>query len=396
MVRSRGPILVLGMVARHPLAGIAWQAIHHLVGLRSLGWDPYYVEDSGAWPGYAGASAGVAWLAGVMRRFGFEDRWALVDCSRSGRFAGDEWHLRSDVEVHGLSRGRLDALYREAEAILNLCGATRPRAEHRRGPRLVYLQTDPGAEQVGAAAGDPAAIDFLRCHDVLFTYGENLGAPDCPLPVERLTWKRTRPPVVPGLWDAPCDPAAPCFTTVATWRNKGGDTVIGGETYVWSKHVNFLRFRDLPRRTGCRLCLALGDAGPEVEAQLRAAGWSVVDARAISADPDAYRAFIRASRGEFSIAKDIYVRPRSGWFSDRSVCYLAAGKPVVMQDTGFGKFIPTGEGLFAFSTLEEAADALARIEADYPAHSTAARRIAAEHFDAHVVLRQLLAEAGLD
>jgi glycosyltransferase involved in cell wall biosynthesis len=132
-----------------------------------------------------------------------------------------------------------------------------------------------------------------------------------------------------------------------------------------------------------------------VEARLRAAGWALTDPRPISGDVGAYRDFITGSRGEFTVAKDIYVRPRSGWFSDRSVCYLAAGKPVVTQETGFSKFVPTGEGLFAYSTLEEAVDALARINADYPRHGGAARRIAAEHFAAGPVLKRLLAAADL-
>jgi hypothetical protein len=132
-----------------------------------------------------------------------------------------------------------------------------------------------------------------------------------------------------------------------------------------------------------------------VEARIRAAGWELVDPAPISRDIDAYRDFIYGARGEFTVAKDIYVRPRSGWFSDRSVCYLAAGKPVVTQDTAFGKFVPTGEGLFAYATMEEAVDALARIDADYARHGAAARRIAAEHFGAAPVLGRLLADAGL-
>jgi hypothetical protein len=137
-------------------------------------------------------------------------------------------------------------------------------------------------------------------------------------------------------------------------------------------------------------------ADAAVEARVRGAGWDLVDPRPVSADIDAYREFVYGSRGEFTVAKDIYVRPKSGWFSDRSVCYLAAGKPVVTQDTGFGKFVPTGQGLFAYSTMEEAREALDRIDADYAAQGVAARKIAAEHFGAETVLRQLLADAGLD
>ncbi len=381
-------LIVLGIVGQYPMAGVAWQAIHYLIGLRRLGWEVFYVEDSGATPydprqktrtedmAYA-----VGYLADIMRRIGFADHWAYVE-----GLVGP---------THGLSRTRLDALYREAAGILNLCGATAPRPEHRQGARLIYIETDPVYEQLRIAAGDESSLAFLRSHDVLFTYGENLGASDCPVPLEGFTWKTTRPPVVLEEWAAPPDPGARYFTSIASWENKGKDITFRGETYQWSKHVNFLRFLDLPRRTPARFRLAMNPGSVAVEARVRAAGWELTDPEPVSGDLDAYRDFIRASRGEFTVAKDIYVRPRSGWFSDRSVCYLAAGKPVVTQDTGFGKFVPTGEGLLAYSTMEEAVEALARVDADYAAHSTAARRVAAEAFAAEPVLGRLLADAGL-
>lgn len=388
MPPRRDPLLVLGLVGQYPMAGVAWQAIHYLLGLRQLGWDVFYVEDSGA-PPYDPRRGGttedcshaVRYLADVMRRIGFLERWAYVDLMHG--------------ETYGLSRPRLDALYRDAAAIVNLCGATAPRDEHRQGARLLYIETDPVYEQLRIAAGEESSLDFLASHDILFTYGENLGAADCPVPLERFTWHPTRPPVVLERWEVPTDPSAPFFTSIASWENKGKNITFRGETYQWSKHVNFLRFLELPRHTPQRFCLAMDPADPAVEARVRGAGWALTDPRPISDDVDVYRDFIGGSRGEFTVAKDIYVRPRSGWFSDRSVCYLAAGKPVVTQDTGFGKFVPTGEGLFAFATLEEAVDALGRINADYARHSAAARRVARDHFAAEPVLARLLADAGL-
>jgi hypothetical protein len=201
--------------------------------------------------------------------------------------------------------------------------------------------------------------------------------------------------VVLDCWQPRTDAHAPYFTSIASWENKGKDISFGGETYQWSKHTNFLRFLDLPRRASQRFRLAMDPADAAVEARVRGAGWDLVDPRPVSGDIDAYREFIYGSRGEFTVAKDIYVRPRSGWFSDRSVCYLAAGKPVVTQDTGFGKFIPTGQGLLAYSTMEEAVDALARIDADYVAHGRAARKVAEEYFGAERVLGRMLSDAGL-
>jgi len=389
-VRSRRDLLlVLGLVGQYPMAGVAWQAIHYLLGFAHLGWDVWYVEDSGATPydpvrgtRTEDCSLAVRWVADVMRRMGLGDRWAYVDPTGG--------------VIYGVERTRLDALYRDATAIVNLCGATAPRAEHRQGARLLYIETDPVYEQLRIALGDESSHAFLASHDVLFTYGENLGAPDCPVPLVRFAWKTTRPPVVLDCWNAPADVPATHFTSVASWENRGKDVTFGGVTYQWSKHVNFLRFLDVPQHAAVqRFRLAMDPGDPAVVARLRAAGWELVDPRPPSADVDAYRAFIQGSRGEFTVAKDIYVRPRSGWFSDRSVCYLAAGRPVVTQDTGFGKLVPTGQGLIAYATMEEAVDALARIDADYATHCAAARRIAAEHFGADRVLRRLLTDAQL-
>jgi len=387
-VPRRPEILVLGILGQYPMAGVSWQAIHHLLGFRELGWDVWYVEDSGAPPydprlgtNTEDCRHAVAYVADVMRRIGLPDRWAYVDL-RHG-------------ETHGLPRARLDALYRDAAAIVNLCGATAPREEHRRGPKLVYIETDPVYEQLRIALGEASSLGFLASHDVLFTYGENLGRPGCPVPLADFEWKTTRPPVVLECWQPRTDPRAVFFTSIASWESRGKDITFDGVTYQWSKHVNFLRFMELPRRVPHRFQLAMDPLDEDVRARLGAAGWALTDPRPISADIDAYRDFVYGSRGEFTVAKDIYVRPRSGWFSDRSVCYLAAGKPVVTQDTGFGRFVPTGEGLFAYSTMEEAADALARIDADYAAHGAAARRVAEEHFAANRVLARLLADAGL-
>ena len=388
MSPRREPVLVLGIVGQYPMAGVAWQAMHYLLGLEKLGWDVFYVEDSGATP-YDPSTGGrtddcsyaVSYVADVMRRIGFGERWVYLDMMRN--------------ETHGLSRTRLDELYRSAAAIVNLCGATAPRPEHRQGARLLYVETDPVYEQLRIANGEERSLEFLASHDVLFTYGENLGQADCPVPLVRFQWHPTRPPVVVDEWPYRIDPAARDFTSIASWENKGKDITFRGVTYHWSKHVNFLRFLDLPQRTPQPFRLAMDPGDATVEARLRATGWALTDPRPISGNVDAYREFIAGSRGEFTVAKDIYVRPRSGWFSDRSVCYLAAGKPVVTQDTGFGKRIPTGTGLLVFSTPEEAVDAIARVNADYPAHCAAARQIACEHFAAETVLGRMLADAGL-
>jgi hypothetical protein len=380
--RAPGPrIVVLGIAAQYPLAGVTWQAIHYLVGLRALGCEVFYVEDSGA-PPYDPISGGLAvdatanatYLARVMDGIGFRERWSYWDA------IADRWH--------GLERGDVDALYRSADAIFNLCGATKPRPEHRQGPRLCYVETDPIVEQMRVANGDAESIAFLADHDVLFTYGELLGTPSCAVPTERFTWIPTRPPVVVDAWHPGATGDA--YRSIATWENKGKNVSFRGETYYWTKHHNFLRVVDLPRRASAAFELAMDPLDPAVRGDLRAHGWRLVDPRPISADVDAYRRYVETARGEFTVAKDVYVRARSGWFSDRSVCFLAAGKPVITQETGFSERIPSGRGLLAFASPDDAVAAVAAVEADYARHARAARDVAAAYFAAERVLGAML------
>jgi len=385
---ARKRLVVLHLAGRYPLGGIGMQAVHYVLGLARLGHDVYYVEDSKAHPYdprvksvVEDSSYSVAFLKDVMARFGLADRWAYVDGVTG--------------ICHGLSRERLREVYRDADGLLNVCGATQLKEEHLRCPVRVYVETDPVFEQIRVAEGDQRAIEALAEHTHHFTYGENLGQPDCPIPLQKFAWRTTRPPVIPDLWDARVNPAAERFTTVATWRNVGKDIQFLGETYHWSKHMNFLRVADLPSRTRQPLELALEVDDEATRELLARNGWLITGAFDASRDVIAYQRYIARSRGEFTATKDLVARTRSGWFSDRSVCYLAAGKPVVTQDTAFGKFIPTGEGLFAFQTVEEAAEALDEVNRDYARHSRAARGIAEEYFAADRVLGRLCREADL-
>ncbi len=388
MASNKKTVLVLHLAGQIPLAGIAWQALHYVLGLRRLGFDVWYIEDSGANPYdprqqsiVEDCSYNVSYVKAMMERFDLGDRWAY-------------WDAANDT-VHGISKERLMALYGEADALFNLCGATRLREEHLACPVRVYIDTDPVFEQIKVADGNVDSIDYLGMHTHHFTYGENLGNDDCPVPMTRFDWKKTRPPVLVDLWDAGCVAAGPYFSSIATWENKGKDIKVGAETYRWSKHVNFLRFLDLPRDVLQPFRLAMSPPTAEVEARVRAGGWDITDPIPVSADMQSYRDFIVTSRGEFTVAKDIYVRPKSGWFSDRSVCYLAAGRPVITQETGFSKFIETGRGLFPFETLDEIRDALTEINADYAKHSVGAIEVAYEFFDADNVLRKMVSELSL-
>lgn len=385
---KRGKILVLHFAGQMPLAGIAWQAMHYLLGLEELGWEAWYVEDGGANPYDPRISSvamecgyNVAYLRRAMEQYGFGERWAYWDAIR-------------DV-YHGLSRERVHALYGEADALINLCGATRLRDEHFACPTRIIVDTDPVYEQIKYAKADPEARAYLDAHTHFFSYGENLGTPECPIPLCGVPWRPTRPPVDPRLWPEPADTPR-CFTTIGTWENKGKDIEFDGSRYVWSKHVNFLRFLDLPRRRpGTCFEIAMTPPDERVRRTVEAAGWRIADPQPVSADMASYAGFIAGSRGELTVAKDIYVRPNSGWFSDRSVCYLAAGRPVVTMRTGFSKFYPVGRGLFEFSSVDEALAAIDAVASDYAGHSRAARALAQEYFAAERVIGELMAAAGL-
>ncbi len=384
---SRGRIVVLHFVGQMPLGGIAWQAMQYILGLERLGYEAWYVEDHGANPYdpqlnsvVMDCAYNVAYVRAMMERYGLGERWAY-------------WDAINDV-YHGLSREAVFRLYRESDALINLCGAVRLRDEHMACPKRLMIDTDPVYEQIKYAGADPGARAYLEAHTDFFTYGENVGGPGWIVPLCGIPWKPTRPPVVLEEW--PVDDEQPdCFSTIATWENKGKNIDFAGERYVWSKHVNFLRFLDIPRRAGHCFTMAMLPPTREIEAEVTRAGWRLVDPRPVSASMESYARFICGSRGEFTVAKDIYVRPNSGWFSDRSVCYLAAGRPVVTMKTGFSRFYPVGEGLFDFSGVDEALAAIAAINADYPRHSRAARRMAAEYFGSDRVISSLIAEAGL-
>jgi hypothetical protein len=372
--RKRHTIVVLGRMSRYPVAGIAWLTIQYVLGFSRLGHDVWYVETD---------VGDAAYVERVMNRFGLAGRWA-IDLRRAG--GGSQ----------GLGGAQLDRLYRNAAVIVNLHGGTKPLAEHLGNERLIYLETDPVELATDIHQGAQGSIDFLAQHSAFFTWGENYGSPDCRLPpIDGVAFRPTRQPVVVDLWQARRSGPADTFTTIGNWRQPYRDVQLDGETYYWSKHLEFLKFIDLPPRTQQKFELALSSYDEADRSLLERNGWRVTEASALSDDSDSYRAFIARSRGEFTVAKDQNVRLRTGWVGDRSPTYLAAGRPVILQDTGFGSFLPTGCGLFAFSTVDDVVAAVEAINADYELHSRAALAIAREHFGHDVVLPRLLSEVGL-
>lgn len=380
--------VVTGLAATFPVGGVFWDYVHYALGLESCGVETWYLEDADQ-PCYEVAAGD----------YDYEGNWQAHAARLGQRLAavsptlGQRWCLRSDDgRAYGLEPDAADDLVAGADLLLNVSGCAVLRKAYQACARTVYVDTDPGWNHYmrwPRAERQPSPIDAgWRAHDAFATYAWRLGAPDCPLPDHGLDWIPTRPPVDVRRWVAGTPPARPTWTTVLSWDNAPEPISDGVRTYG-TKEQEFARIEDLPRHVAGPLELAVGGWDPPVE-RWRRQGWSVVDGPAVTATPDAYRDYVQASRGELSVAKHVYAATRCGWFSCRSACYLAAGRPVVVQDTGFSEALPTGDGLLAFTTPAGAVDAVRAVEADYDAHAAAASRIAVEHFDAERVVADLL------
>jgi hypothetical protein len=385
---SRGKIIVFGIVFWYPLAGVTFQFLHYLLGLRRLGWDVYYIEDSDR-PIYDtstqdytyewSTTPNVTRLGAVLDAHGFAGKWG-ARC----RYEGRCW---------GMTAGELQQLYREADAFMNVTGGQELLAEFDRIPRRIYIETDPVKTQIEIAQGNRGIADILDAHDTHFTYGANFAAPDCGVPIERYHWLPTRQPVDLELWPVQDSPGS-SYTTIATWNNTGNSIEWNGQTYAWSKRPEFLKLVDLPMRRNVSFEIA-SDLPEQDRRAFTLNRWKLKDPIAVSYEHEDYRRFIAGSRAEFTVAKEQNIRLRSGWFSDRSCCYLAAGRPAINQDTAFGNALPTGRGLFSFQTMDDVLAAVDSIESDYAGNRRAAREIAAEYFSADKVLQSICERAGL-
>ena len=388
-------IIVLGFMGGMPIAGVIWQHIHYIVGLQRLGHEVTYVEDTLNYPYDPVAfnisddySYATQTLGRLAKEHGFEGRWAY--CAR----------FKEPAEIAGMSLAELRTLYKEADCALNICGSHDMNDDLRTIRNLIYVESDPGVEQIKIDQGESSTIEYLKEHQHLFTFGENIGTPAFVVPTHGFNWLSTRQPVVTDLWcsgteaQAP-DPAA-LFTTICNWSTSGKKDIVWKDSnYLWSKSLEFLRFIEAPKLSGEPFEMAT-DIKKEEELKLfRKNDWKLVLPHDLSLDWNGYRDYIRNSRGEFTCAKDQYIRLNTGWFSDRTACYLAAGRPVITQETGFTAHYSGKEGLLAFSTMEEIVDAVAAIRSDYKKHSRAALEIAREVFEAEKVLKSLLDRAGV-
>jgi hypothetical protein len=361
--------------------------LSYLLALRRLGYRVHFVEQiareacvdaNGAAAPYE-SSANQAYFTSVMNEFGLSECATLLPTDEHGGAAVPRELLK---------------LADSAAVLLNISGHLAIEPLLQRFRRKVLIDIDPGFTQYWYAAGNGGAR--LAGHDWYFTIGENIGTPECPIPLSGISWHRTRPPAVLSEWPVTPAPQSPRFTTIANWRGSYGTVQFGGQTFGLKVH-EFRKVAELPSRVSSIFEIALNiHPGDHKDlAALKANGWQITDPLSAAATPSRFRRYVQESGAEFSVAQGIYVETNSGWFSDRSVRYLASGKPVLVQETGFSRNLPVGEGLVAFRTLDEAAVGARRIKQDYDHHCRAARALAEEYFDSDKVLRRLLDEVGV-
>jgi hypothetical protein len=383
---SKLRIIVTGLIAQYPLGGVTWDYFQYVLGLAHLGHDVYYLEDTGQWPynpleGGLGKDCAfnVDYLAGIMSRFALDGHWAY-------RFP---WQS----QWFGLSDAKRREVIQTADLLINISGTLERPDEYRQVRRLAYIDSDPVFTQVKLARGQADFQRLVDLHDVHFSFGECLSPT---IPVTGHHWRPTRQPVVLSEWH-PATPYRDVFTTVMNWTSYK-PVVYGNQSYG-QKDMEFIRFGDLPSLIAPTVIEVAVNAGKtrKTPRQLLAyKGWHVVDPADICPDFDSYRQYVESSKAEWSVAKNGYVLGQPGWFSCRSACYLAAGRPVVVQDTGFSNVFPVGEGLLPFTTVPEAVAAIKDVETHYARHAQAARDIAEAYFAADKVLTRLIDEALRD
>jgi hypothetical protein len=379
-------VIIAGSLAQKARqGGHTWVFLQYLMGFKHLGWDVLFLDrlhpemcfDETGRPCEIERSANVRYFVDVMQRFGFENSFALM---------GDP-----NQPFIGLSRSQVLERTRKAAFLLNIMGFLDDEEILGCAGRRVFLDIDPGFGQMWC---DLQLADIFRGHDEFVTIGENIGQADCTVPTCGLRWIASRQPVVLDCW-RPCVAESGDITSIGFWRGAYGPIEYRGKTYGLRAH-EFRKFAALPRRTNGSFQLAFDINAADLKDLnlLRENEWVLVDPKVIARDPWVYRDYIQRSKAEFMVAKNMYVESRCGWFSDRSICYLASGKPVLAQDTGIRTIYPNGAGLFLFSTLEEAVAGAEEISRDYLRHCQAARAIAEEYFDSNKVLTNLVSKLG--
>jgi hypothetical protein len=382
-------IVITGLLGQYAFGGVTWDYIQYLLGFRALGHDVWYLEDSGTWP-YdpvlesvgPDCTYNVAYLKEMMGSFGFGDRWIY----RNG----------ADGKFHGAGEAAARDLLKNGDLLVNVSSAGWLRDYDLGIKHQMFIDGDPMFGQVGLL--DPKNADYaarVRAHDSHFTFGLNLGGPGCLVPDAGIRWKKTVQPIALDQWPVQEEEPLDRFTTVMNWSSYA-PIEWQGKIYG-QKDLEFQKFKSLPALTLQRLEIAMGKGigSQRPTEELRRLGWIIHEAGDILPDHRRYHEFLRTSKAEWSVAKHGYVAARTGWFSCRTACYLALGRPAVVQETGWSDYLPSGDGLLPFSTPEEAVEAIADINDHYAEHQAAARALAEQYFDAKKVCADLLTQAGL-
>lgn len=381
--------VVTGLIGQFPFGGVVWDYVQYVLGFRALGHDVYYLEDSGSWP-YdpvnktvsEDCSYNVRFLQSVFGEFGIGDRWIYRNAA--------------DGSFHGAGEAVARELLREADLLVNVSTAgwfedMEVSVKHR-----MLIDGDPMFTQITLLEEPDSAYSArLREHDSHFTFGLKIGDPDCKVPETGIVWKPTLQPVALDQWPEAPDGHNGEFSTIMNWCSYAPKSWQG--RIYGQKDLEFEKYIDLPRHTDQPFTLAMGQGlGLKRPDKLLAEmGWKILEPQEVTPDHHSYRSFIRDSKAEWSIAKQAYVSAHTGWFSCRSACYLAAGRPVVVQDTGWSEKLPHGAGLLPFSNTAECVEAIKQVNLDYAAHRKAAREFAHEYLDAQKVCRKLLEDAGI-
>jgi hypothetical protein len=373
----KGAVVVAGAVARRwNRGGHVWALLQWVLGFRRLGWSVLFLDRLEP-AAHEAPTGSVARFVEIMEGFGLGDSYSL--------------DLGPDRERVGLSRARVRERVGSADLLLNIMGYLEDQDLLGRARRRVFLDIDPGFGQMWKTLG---WCDLFTGHDVFLTVGANVGDPSCRIPDCGITWVRTLPPVVLHLWPVSGTPAHG-FTSVGSWRGPYDAVEFDGVTYGLRAH-EFRRYASLPRVSGLpfEVVLDIDDADDRDAERLRVGGWSVARPDQVALSPADYQRYIRRSRAEFLVAKGMYVRSRSGWFSDRTACYLASGRPAVVQDTGLEGVLETGEGLLLFDGLDEALVAVREVDGKWDHHARVARELAEAHLDSDRVLPRVIDEAA--
>lgn len=390
-------IIVGGFLGLLQAGGVTWDYVQYPLGFASLGHDVFYVEDTRLYPMYQKAgsnwddcSACVEHLAKTMDYFGLSDRWAYRD-EASGK-------------CFGLSETEVIEIAKTADVFINISCSTVMREEYSEIPARILIDSDPMFTQIQMLSeqkftpGEANLSKAVKAHNFLFTFGENIGADDCRIPASRLGWRPTRQPICLDYWQPSLPNPKASFTTLMNWT-AAKNLEFEGETWG-QKDIEFMKYLDLPKKNpGSSLAVGVGQTGGTGNAgfpveKAKDSGWKILDPSVCADNWIDYQKFIKDSLAEFSVSKETYAKAKTGWFSCRSACYLAAGRPVITQETGWSKYIPAGNGLFAFTNESEAIEAIREVKMNSQIHSRRARALAEEYFDSRKVLGSMLEQVS--